>query len=79
MTDIQLALLSVGLATPQKINKINRQKAIDESFIRTAQKAVPLAGSQPLSVPTRPRPQRRHQDSSWRSEEVRRLGTGARY
>ncbi|OGX06995.1 MAG: hypothetical protein A2Z88_00645 [Omnitrophica WOR_2 bacterium GWA2_47_8] len=43
MTDIQLALLSVGLATPQKINKINRQKAIDESFIRTAQKAVPGA------------------------------------
>jgi len=44
MSDIQLALINAGLVSSQKINEINRQKAIDTEFVRTAKKAVPGAG-----------------------------------
>jgi hypothetical protein len=40
---LQDALIAAGLTTPAKINSINRQKAIDAEFIRTAKKAVPGA------------------------------------
>jgi len=41
MSDIQIQLVNAGLTTQQKIDEINRQKAIDKNFVRVARKAKP--------------------------------------
>ena len=46
--NLQEALISAGLTTQQKINKINRQKAIDEAFTRVAVKALEVLSRGPV-------------------------------
>lgn len=38
LSDIQLALVNAGLTNQQKVQSINRQKAIDEAYLRVSAK-----------------------------------------